>query len=125
MGEKYLIDSNVLIEFVAGLLPEKSQIFICGIIDNDFNISVINKIEVLGFHPISFKLNEFIKLAQCIGLSDEIADKIIEIRKSVKINLPDAIIAATAIVNNFTLVTRNCRDFEKIEDFKMINPHSL
>jgi len=36
------------------------------------------------------------------------------------IKLPDAIIVATCLVNNCTLVTNNVKDFEKITGFQLI-----
>lgn len=48
MGKRFLIDTNVLIEFTGKMLPDKTHAFISKIIDEEFNISVINKIEVLG-----------------------------------------------------------------------------
>jgi hypothetical protein len=47
MGKEYLIDTNVLIEYIGDLLPEKTYSFVSGIIDKQFTISVINKIEGL------------------------------------------------------------------------------
>lgn len=47
----------------------------------------------------------------------------IEIRKKYKIKLPDAIIAGTALTYSLTLVTRNTKDFDKIEGLSVINPH--
>ena len=47
MGKGYLIDTNVLIEYAGDLLPEKTYSFVSGIIDEQFTISVINKIEGL------------------------------------------------------------------------------
>lgn len=38
---------------------------------------------------------------------------------------PDAIIAATALANDFTLITRNIKDFKNIEGFKLVNPHDM
>jgi predicted nucleic acid-binding protein len=37
----------------------------------------------------------------------------------------DAIIAATAIVNKLTIITRNIKDFEKIEGLEVINPYNI
>ena len=66
---------------------------------------------------------------QCdIRFEDQIqnvVDKTIEICKQHKIKLPDAIIAATALVNNFTLVTRNIDDFKNIAGLKTINPYNF
>ncbi|MEA3446475.1 MAG: hypothetical protein U9R19_17305 [Bacteroidota bacterium] len=39
-----------------------------------------------------------------------------------KINTPDAIIAATALTNDFIVVTRNESDFERITDLEIYNP---
>jgi len=36
--------------------------------------------------------------------------------------LPDAIIAATALVYDLTLVTRNVADFKNIDRLKLVNP---
>jgi len=45
-------------------------------------------------------------------LDDDIAEETIVIRQKYKIKMPDAVIAATALINNLTLVTANSRDFE-------------
>ena len=57
MGKRYLIDTNILIEYSSNYLPIKAQNFVSKIIDEDFNISVINKIEILG-HNFDGKSNE-------------------------------------------------------------------
>jgi predicted nucleic acid-binding protein len=59
-----------------------------------------------------------------IALSDTIVDKCIEIRRNGKIKTPDAIIAATAIVHNFTLLTSDS-DFNRIPNLKTLNPFDL
>jgi len=47
------------------------------------------------------------------------------VKKTVNIKLPDAIIAATAISLNLTLITRNTKDFQQIEDLKTIIPYTI
>ena len=42
-----------------------------------------------------------------------------------KIKLPDAIIASTALANNFILITRNSKDFDKLENLKILNPYEI
>ncbi|MBS1530660.1 MAG: type II toxin-antitoxin system VapC family toxin [Bacteroidetes bacterium] len=124
MGKRYLIDSNILIEFVGKLLPETASSVLTAIIDSDFNTSFINKIEVLGHHSADDAWVNFIKQASIITADDEIIEQTIQIRRNNKIKLPDAIIAATAIVNDLTLLTRNSEDFKNISDLKMENPWS-
>ena len=64
-------------------------------------------------------------MANILYIDEIIADKTIELRKKYKIKLPDAIIAATAIVYNLILVSRNITDFNKIEGINIINPYTL
>ena len=64
----------------------------------------------------------FINESNVVALSDAIVETTIFIRKQIKIKLPDAIIAATALVNNFTLLTRNTDDFINIKGLNVINP---
>ena len=67
----------------------------------------------------------FINGSTVIDLSDDIVSKTIEIRKTKKIKLPDAIIAATALVYDLVLISRNTSDFTNIDGLKVIDPHSL
>ncbi len=64
----------------------------------------------------------FLNFAHVIPLTDEIADVTIELRRKVNIKLPDAVIAATAFLHDLTLVTRNIKDFEKVEGLRVYIP---
>jgi predicted nucleic acid-binding protein len=125
MGKRYLIDTNVIIEYLGGLLPKTAFLLISKIIDEEFNISVVNKIEVLGHVSAGEKIVNFIDLANIYYLSEDVVDQTIKLRKLYKIKLPDAIIAATAIVNNLIVVTRNIKDFEIISELKVVNPYNI
>lgn len=122
MGKRYLIDSNILIGFTGNLLPELIHKSISDILDEDFNISFISKIEVLGYHSANEAWYNFINQAVIITPNDEIIEQTILIRKLSKIKIPDAIIAATAIVNDLILLTRNIDDFKNIKGLKFENP---
>lgn len=54
-----------------------------------------------------------------------IAAKTIEIRQKYKTKLPDAIIAATALVHNLTIISRNTADFKNIEGLKVLDLYNL
>jgi predicted nucleic acid-binding protein len=94
------------------------------------NISVITKMELLGWDNPSIE-NEnnciaFIADSTVFNLTDEIVDKTIALRKTyAKLALPDAIIAATALVHNLTLISRNDKDFQRIKKLKYTNPFNL
>jgi predicted nucleic acid-binding protein len=127
--QEYLIDTNVAIEYIGEALPEKALSMIDDVIDGQFYISVINKIELLGFAGITddeeIKFQELINAADVLDLDEDIVNSTIEIRKAHKTKLPDAIIAATALVNELTIITRNTKDFEKIEGLEVLNPYDI
>ena len=124
MGQ-YLIDNNIISNYFAGKFSNKTMIFIGEIIDKTPNISIITEIEALSWvNSNKIKENiirDFIKDSRVYNLNPEITAQTIKIRRSRKIKTPDAIIAATAIVNNFILLT-NDSDFEGIQNLKLLNP---
>jgi len=63
-----------------------------------------------------------LSLFEEINLHQAIADCCIQIRKTYRIKLPDAIIATTALVQNQTLMSRNEDDFIKIAGVALFNP---
>jgi predicted nucleic acid-binding protein len=126
--QRYLIDTNAAIDYLGNKLPLSGMSFMNVLIDAVPIISIITKIEVLGFvmpGEHNKLLLDFINDCSVLALSNDIADECIIIRKVHKTKLPDAIIAATALVNNLTLITRNISDFKNIEDLKVINPHEV
>jgi len=72
MGKRYLIDSNILIEFVARLLPQQAYQTLANIVDDDFIISFVSKIEVLGHNTADEAWNNFINKAVIIHSDDQI-----------------------------------------------------
>ena len=130
MGEsEYLIDTNVAIEYIGASLPEKALSKLDTIINSQFYISVINKIELLGFSGLTENETEkftlFIDSAINIGLNRDVVNMTIEIRKAFKIKIPDAIIAATALTYDLVLITRNTADFKNIPNIRMLESTQL
>lgn len=126
MDQRYLIDTNVVIDYFGDKLSAKGVNLFEAI---DLNFSIISKIEILGWYnakPHQLKpLILFLDAVNIIDLKKEIIDQTILIRQTKKISLGDSIIAATALVNNFTLLTRNTNDFKNIEALKVIDPYQL
>lgn len=128
MEQRYLADSNIIIDYVGNRMPDKALHILDVYFNDNLTISIISKIEVLGFNGNDNELKrvaEFIALANIVFVDDAIADKTIELRKIYKIKLPDAIIAATALVYNLTIITRNTSDFKNIEGLAWINHYTL
>ena len=125
MGKRYLIDTNVVLDFMGNKLTPKARIALSKIIDEEINLSVINKIELLGFSMVEQDLIEFVGCSNICTMDDDIVEKTIDVRRVFKIQLPDAVIAATALINSFTLVTSNTKDFRNIMGLDVINPNDL
>lgn len=128
MGQGYLIDSNVVIGYLDNKLPDYGMKIMLSIIDDTPKISLITQIEVLRFNTSndSYRiLVDFVSESIVVDLNKLVVDNTIAICKSSKIKLPDAIIAATALVNNFTLITRNVSDFRMINGLELLNPWDL
>jgi hypothetical protein len=128
MGVNYLWDTNTAIYYLQQQFPLSAEKFIDeSLLDSGPAISVITEIELLCWKAPTNKdvevVRDFIEDALVIELEKEIKLKTAEIRKAYKIKLPDAVIAATALAFNFTLLTRNISDFKNINGLKLINPH--
>jgi predicted nucleic acid-binding protein len=127
MGQ-YLIDNNAISHFLSGLFSTKGREFVSNVIDQTPIISVITEIEALSWvNPDKNKeqiLKSFVQDATILELSSSVVAQCVTIRRSRKIKTPDAIIAATAIVYNLTLITSDS-DFFNIPNLQVIDPHSL
>ena len=109
-----------------GSLNNNALSFIEPIIDTTYYLSVITKIELLGFAFTDaanlLNTRNFINDGIVISLTDDIVEQTINLRQRYKIKLPDAVIAATAIVCDFTLISRNDKGFSNITEFAYFNP---
>lgn len=126
--QEYLIDTNALIDYLGMKLPKKGISFLNEVVDVVPYLSVISKIELLGFNTTEEQyaiLSSFIADSVVFDLSDKVVEKCIELRKKTRIKLPDAIIASTALVYDLKLISRNTSDFNHIDGLVTINPHSI
>ncbi len=126
--ERYLIDNNVISSYFSESFSEKAMTFVADVIDQTPNISVITVIEALSW-VIPDKRKEaivkaFIEDANILSLSSKVVAQCVKIRRTQKIKTPDAIIAATAIIHNLSLITSD-KDFNNVQELKTINPSNL
>ena len=117
-----ILDSNIIIY---SALPDREELrdFIR---KNSPKVSEISRVEVLGYRDIDpddlAYFDVFFTAATNIPVSSQIIDCAISLRRQKKMSLGDALIAATAIENDLTLVTRNTKDFKWIDSLKLIDP---
>jgi predicted nucleic acid-binding protein len=124
--KSYLLDTNIVIYYWKGGLPEHEIDRVEGILKSSFIISVITKIELLGWRKHTeegfAKAKEFIDKATVVPVDEELADFAINLRRNNDIKLADSLIAATAMCNDLILVTRNEKDFFSLRDLEIYNP---
>lgn len=125
----YLIDTNAAIDYIGEAMPPKGLAFMDDIIDKEYSISVISRIELYAYSKLTDKdketLDIFTGQASVLNINDDIIEQTIELRKTYKTKLPDAIIAATALAHGYTFVTNNEKDFNNIKGLKIVNPHKV
>lgn len=126
MGKRYLVDSNAVIDFCNGILPENGKNLLKGI---NPEISIITNIEIFSTTDISeqeyLSLKKFVSISIVHPIEIDLVQNTINIRQTYKIKLPDALIAATALVHGLTLISRNAKDFKNIDGLDWINPYEI
>ena len=105
-----LFDSNVLIDALRGIpaaVAELSQ-------PNRRYVSFVTRIEVLAGYADDLEAGAALDMLSkmgLLGMTLQIQDGAIALRRTTRLKLPDAIILATARVHGLILSTRNTTDF--------------
>jgi predicted nucleic acid-binding protein len=107
---KAVIDTNVLIDFLQGLVLAQQELARY----QSPAISVISWMEVMVGTTASTEqgTRSFLAGFEVLGIDPAIAEQVVQLRRTHRIKIPDAIIWATAKVHQCLLVTRNTRDMD-------------
>jgi predicted nucleic acid-binding protein len=111
MGPRVLVDTNILIDQLAGQAKARAEIRM----HENRAVSVISRIELMvGVQDAERQraeslLSNFIQ----IELTPEIAEEAVHVCQTTRLKLADAILLATAHVEGRVLLTRNTRDFQE------------
>ncbi len=111
-----LVDTDVFVDHLRGhraLVPGRNRIF----------YSVITRAELFAGRgaeedPIHTLLAPFLE----VDVSRAIAEAGGRLRREVSISLPDAIIAATALQGEMSLLTRNRHEFDRVPGLRLRPP---
>lgn len=125
----YLLDTNFVINYFKGIFSDDAAKFTDSVINDLTYVSVITRMELLSLQSLKPKdeevIKEFIFDSTVFSLEENIITKTILLRRTNKIKLPDAIIAATAIVHNLQLITHNLKDFKNIPELIVDDANAL
>ena len=110
MGSRVLVDTNILIDQLAGFEAARAEIRS----HDDRAVSVISRIELfVGLKEgerarAESLLSNFVQLE----LTPAVVEEAVRVRQATRLKLADAIILATAHVEKRVLLTRNTKDFQ-------------
>jgi predicted nucleic acid-binding protein len=122
--EMILLDTNILIEILKG---NKDTVKMVEDFSTPVSISSISAMELyygaINKQEIK-KIERFISLFETLHLTKEISLKATHLiklyAKSHTLDIPDSLIASTAIVHNCKLATYNTKDFRYIDDLVLV-----
>jgi predicted nucleic acid-binding protein len=121
---RYLLDTNIIIDAAGGRAPAVQSLREA--YEGNGCISAITRLEVFGYPdltgPEEFALKTILSGLEELPVDSCVIDQAILLRKQKRIKIPDALIAATALVGDAIVVTRNERDFLTVEGLSVHNP---
>ncbi len=110
MGSRVLVDTNILIDQLAGVEAARVELRRY----EDRAVSVISRIEMF----VGLREGEAERAEGLMGnfvqieLTPDIAEETVRVRRTTRLKLADAVLLATARVEKRVLLTRNTRDFK-------------
>lgn len=111
----FLLDTNVVLYLLGGVIPGHFE-------HGNYFISVITEIELLSYPSLceneETKIRSFLSDVSIIDINATVKDETIKLRRAYLMRLPDAIIAASAITMDATLIS-NDKIFKKLAGIKL------
>lgn len=121
----FLLDTNIILGFLNGH-AKINDFFRKNLKQQVIYASQITRMELLGYPNITTdeesSLKSFLSLIKILPISDVICDQAIILRRKKRLKLPDALIAATAICYDLSLITCDTDLLNSIETLQSVNP---
>ena len=126
MTVRCLIDTNVLIDYINDNATPAFAANVEQALAARSVVSVITTMELLGWRGHSEQSRRdgenLLRGMGELGLARPVVDEVIKLRSLLAIKLPDAIIAASALVEGLPLMTGNTGDFKAIPGLALRDP---
>lgn len=107
-----LLDSDVCIDHLRGAHP------LTAVADGAF-YSLITRCELFAGREAEERIRAFLDRFNEISVDRDIAERAGRLRREFSLRTPDAIIAASALAHGLVLVSRNQRDFVKVDGLRL------
>jgi len=121
----YLLDTNAIIYHLQGAAELDSVFSEISEGAVEPAVSVVTQIELLGFPQISPReeaaINSLLRNFTIADVDRTVAEQAVGLRRKYGLKLPDAIIAATALVLDACLVSRDV-DLKRVRGLRLLNP---
>ena len=124
----YLFDTDILIDYLR--LHKPAIKLLDEIEKKDRKIAFISQFELLkgcGKKSQAQKIDSFLKHFKVLPLDQETAKQALQVYRFARwftgTEIPDSLIAGTAIKNKLTLVTRNIKHYRDIPSLKIEKPY--
>ena len=122
---RWTVDTNVWIDAMAGESCAENALKVATH-DEWCGYSAISRLEVLSFSRLTegemaaFRtmLDQYVE----VPIDNDVIEEAARLRRLVKVKAPDAIVAATAVIRQATLITRNLDDFRRIPGLSSRSP---
>jgi len=113
----YLFDTNIFIYLINNRLADSLP-------KGYYGCSIITEIELLSFPALTYEesniIIEHLHTITIIGLTEAIKQTTIVLRRKYRLKLPDALIVATTIESNATLLTNDIA-LQKIDELQSLS----
>ena len=111
LNDRYLLDTNAIIYLLNDRLSSPLP-------NGKYCVSIITEMELLSFAGLlaaeETKIHELLRVVDRLQLTAAVRDHAIDLRRKYRLKLPDAIIAASALIEQATLLT-NDQAFKAIQ----------
>lgn len=125
-----LLDTNVWIDAHAGQ-ADAGRVFAEArkVQGAWLGFSSITRVETLGYPKLSAADERTLRLLLAqfeeVPILSDVIEEAVRVRRQHNLKTPDAIIAATALVQGAELVTRNTADFKKVAGLTVLDTRSF
>jgi len=111
-----LLDTNVVLYLLGGQLKEQLP-------SGTYFVSVITRMELLSYPSLDSRsekqIRDFLGDVIVIGLTEEVEERAVQLRRQERLKMPDAIVAATALVLGAELLT-NDKKLQRVSGVRVL-----
>lgn len=110
-----LVDTDVFIDHLRGVAELKPG-------RNRLHYSVVTRAELIAGNTATDLVSQLLAPFRELTVDRPVAERAGRVVREFQLRMPDSLIAATALENRLTLMTRNRKDFDKVRGLRVRTP---